>query len=102
MISAHSGDVNEYFPSIIFLSMTICFRCQNGGQPTNKVNIITPQAHLRRDKHWLVDPYYAHNAYIIRKSMDHSYGISCIYFCRLVTLRKYMLVRLTNDISFGK
>lgn len=26
--------------------MTICFRCQNGGQPTNSVNIITPHAHL--------------------------------------------------------
>lgn len=46
-MSAHSGDVNEYFPSIIFLSIIICFLCQKGGQPTNKVNIITPQAHLK-------------------------------------------------------
>jgi len=51
VMSSHSGDVNEYFPSIIFLSMTICFRCQNGGQPTNSVNIITPQAHLYYRKH---------------------------------------------------
>lgn len=45
-ISAHSGDVKLYLPSMIFLSITICFRCQNGGQPTNNVNIITPHAHL--------------------------------------------------------
>lgn len=45
-ISAHSGDVKLYFPSMIFLSITICLRCQNGGQPTSSVNIITPQAHL--------------------------------------------------------
>lgn len=34
-ISAHSGDVNVYFPSIIFRSITICLRCQKGGQPTS-------------------------------------------------------------------
>lgn len=51
VISAHSGDVKEYFPSIIFLSITICFRCQNGGLPTNSVNIITPQAHLLHHEH---------------------------------------------------
>lgn len=34
-MSAHSGEVNEYFPSIMFLSITICLRCQNGGHPTN-------------------------------------------------------------------
>lgn len=45
-ISAHSGDVKLYLPSIIFRNITICLRCQNGGQPTSNVNIITPQAHL--------------------------------------------------------
>lgn len=34
--------------------MIICLRCQNGGQPTRSVNIITPQAQLKlknsRDK----------------------------------------------------
>lgn len=34
-MSAHSGDENEYLPSIIFLNIIICFLCQNGGQPTN-------------------------------------------------------------------
>lgn len=34
-ISCHSGESNEYFPSIIFLNITICLRCQNGGQPIN-------------------------------------------------------------------
>lgn len=46
-MSVHSGDEKENFPSIIFLNITICFLCQNGGQPTNKVYIITPQAHLK-------------------------------------------------------
>lgn len=45
-ISAHSGDVKLYFPSMMLRSITICLRCQNGGQPTNNVNMITPQAHL--------------------------------------------------------
>lgn len=39
-ISAHSGDVKLYLPSIIFRSMTICFRCQNGGHPTSNVNTV--------------------------------------------------------------
>lgn len=47
-MSAHSGEVNEYFPSIIFLSITICLRCQKGGHPTSNVNMITPQAHLKK------------------------------------------------------
>lgn len=34
-ISCHSGELNEYFPSIIFLNIIICLRCQNGGQPIN-------------------------------------------------------------------
>lgn len=50
-ISAHSGEVKLYLPSIMFLNITICFRCQNGGQPTNNVNIITPQAHLQKKRH---------------------------------------------------
>lgn len=50
-ISAHSGEVKLYLPSIMFLNITICRRCQNGGQPTNKVYIITPQAHLNQVKY---------------------------------------------------
>jgi hypothetical protein len=34
-MSAHSGVVKEYFPSMILRSITICLRCQNGGQPTS-------------------------------------------------------------------
>lgn len=45
-ISAHSGDVKLYLPSMMLRSITICLRCQKGGHPTNSVNIITPQAHL--------------------------------------------------------
>jgi hypothetical protein len=62
-MSAHSGDENEYFPSMMFRNMTICFLCQNGGHPTNlkrqvsslacrlpcdthNVYMITPQAHM--------------------------------------------------------
>lgn len=49
-ISAHSGDVKLYFPSMILRSITICLRCQKGGQPTSNVNIITPHAHLNDKK----------------------------------------------------
>jgi len=34
-ISCHSGELNENFPSIMFLNIIICLRCQNGGQPIN-------------------------------------------------------------------
>lgn len=45
-MSAHSGEVKLYFPSIILRNMTICLRCQNGGQPTSSVNIMTPHAQM--------------------------------------------------------
>lgn len=45
-MSAHSGDVKLYLPSIMFRNMIICLRCQNGGQPTSNVNIMTPHAQL--------------------------------------------------------
>lgn len=51
LISAHSGEVKLYLPSIIFRNMTICLRCQNGGQPTSNVNIMTPHAQLKMESY---------------------------------------------------
>ena len=34
-MSSHSGLTNLYLPSIMFLSMTSCFLCQNGGKPAS-------------------------------------------------------------------
>lgn len=44
-ISSHSGLTNSYWPFIIRLNITNCFRCQNGGNPANleKKNGITSQ-----------------------------------------------------------
>lgn len=46
-ISSHSGLTNSYFPSIMFLNITSCFRCQKGGKPTNLCT--THMAHWRRN-----------------------------------------------------
>lgn len=46
-MSLHSGDIKLYFPSMILRNIIICLRCQKGGQPTRRVNMMTPQAQLR-------------------------------------------------------
>ena len=35
VMSSHSGVLKEYFPSMILRIITICLRCQKGGQPTS-------------------------------------------------------------------
>lgn len=50
-MSAHSGDVKLYLPSMMLRSITICLRCQNGGQPTSSVNMMTPQAQLQNNNY---------------------------------------------------
>lgn len=44
--SSHSGDVNWQFPARIMRSISICFRCQNGGDPASSVYMITPALQL--------------------------------------------------------
>ena len=48
VMSSHSGDVNMKRPSMMFLSITICFRCQKGGQPTSLDSTVSHLSSLRK------------------------------------------------------
>lgn len=50
-------------------NITICLRCQNGGQPTNSVNIITPQAHLNKKT---TKNQYFYNYFILQQCTNIS------------------------------
>lgn len=57
VMSSHSGDVNMKRPSMMFLSITICFRCQKGGQPTSLDSTVSHLSSLRKmhkNQRWIL------------------------------------------------